>query len=525
MKVVIKRITQLLLSLLLCLLPFYSKATLAQTDMLPSTVVINEIQTGKDKAIEEFIEVANISTSTVDISGWKLRYFNSSGSSIQILTTFPDGSLLYPGGFIVVAPAVYMTDLPLKISYTSTTFGGVAATGGTVSLISQLGIVYDTVSWGTSSVKCMIIDNPTVCIEAESAAAPAAGNSIQRKIIETAAQDTNNNKNDFESLTIPTPTTQNIAPPSVADPDPEPLPDPDPATLPDTSLEPASQDSPSEQNQSLESADMTNQPNSSDATQEITNASDELPQSGAIQSYLPIYLNELMVDPATPLTDAHDEWVELYNPSNQSQNLQGYTIVAGDTTVYKHTFPSGAVIEPMGYIVVTSADTSLALANGGSVVKIVDPTGVVIDQTAYDTAVTGQTWAKNSDGLWVWTSTSTESAPNIITQPTAQKIVATALAAKKATTKAKTTAKKVTTSKTTAPKSAAATKVTKVKSSKDTAIYEPATVPAPSPMPAWLLAVLGILAVIYSGYEYRFDITNKIHQLSANREARRINRR
>src|SRR5437762_269747 len=62
-----------------------------------ASIVINEIHYNPDLKTEhvEFIELFNAGTNTVDLSGW---YF-SDGVSF----TFPNGTFLAPGGYLVVA--------------------------------------------------------------------------------------------------------------------------------------------------------------------------------------------------------------------------------------------------------------------------------------------------------------------------------------------------------------------------------------------------------------------------------------
>jgi hypothetical protein len=242
-------------------------------------------------------------------------------------------------------------------------------------------------------------------------------------------------------------------------------------------------------------------------------------------AYLPVLLNELFIDPVSPQTDSQDEWVELYNPNDIAQDLSGYTIYTGETFSYHHTFAVGVSIPAYGYVVVTSGDTSLALANGAGAAKIVGPNNVVYDTTSYESAPAGQSWAKDTDGIFKWTTTTTNGTANVIYIPVPEVIEKAVTAAKK-TTKAATTAVKVaspSTTKATVTKVAAA-KTTKAKATTDT-VEGVALVAAPSPLPIWLLAVLGILAVLYSIYEYRFELANKIYQFRQYRAHRQNNRR
>lgn len=81
-----------------------------------------------------------------------------------------------------------------------------------------------------------------------------------------------------------------------------------------------------------------------------------------------------------------DEWIELYNNSNQSVNLSGWYIEDDVTTSYRIT---GGEIPPYGYFLIadnedavsTSPDQiiGLSLANSGDKLILKDPAGVTID--------------------------------------------------------------------------------------------------------------------------------------------------
>jgi len=459
------------------------------------TVVINELQTngvGTGTTGQEFIELKNISDTLVDMSGWRLQYVSSTGNlaTAKYFSTFETGTIIYPGGFLLVAPDSYLTDVSPKKTYViNSSFSGLASTGGTVQLVNQIDVVIDMVGWGTKT---------TTLSETELAVAPGDGQSIQRRVVDSAVVDTDNNKADFELLTQPTPEIQNINP------------NPDSNSQDDTPTDTTQPDS----------DPPAQEPTTDEQTDTPTDQVPEVPPTQQDTTPLvteqPIKINELFIDPESPQTDANDEWVELYNPGITNQDLGGYTIYAGDTYAYHHTFAAGVVITANGYISITSKDTSIALANGGGKVKITGPTGIVYDEVSYDTAKSGEAWAKDGNGVWVWTTTPSQNTENIITQP-----VAVAVVTKASTTAKKTTTKAAAATKTATPKT---TTTTKVKGASTTQEDQPKLVSAPTPLPIWLLALLGVLAVLYSGYEYRFDIANKIYQLRQHRTNRHTNR-
>jgi hypothetical protein len=233
-------------------------------------------------------------------------------------------------------------------------------------------------------------------------------------------------------------------------------------------------------------------------------------------------ISELLPNPAPPQTDDHDEFIELYNPGDTVFDLEGYMLEVGLTTKRRYIFPAGTSLEPKTYVAFFVGDTKLSLTNSGGQARLLDPEGLVLDETgAYATAKDGQGWVL-LEGSWQWTTQPTPAAQNILASPLVK-------AAKTTTAKAKTTAA----AKKTTAKKAATKKVAKPKKEKQPKLEaeHAATVSGGdnksgfSPLHPGVLAVAAIFALLYGAYEYRGDLANKLHQFRTNRAARREARR
>lgn len=224
-----------------------------------------------------------------------------------------------------------------------------------------------------------------------------------------------------------------------------------------------------------------------------------------------IEVTELLPNPAAPLSDDADEYVEIYNPNDYAVNLAGYTVQVGDTFSYSYTFPD-RMIAARQYLTVTSGISKLSLSNTSGQARVLEPTSTVVSHTdPYTKAPEGQAWAK-INGVWMWTATATPAAMNVYIPPLAKvsttvKKTSTAAAAKKTTTSSP---------KTTATNKAAAA----VKS----ATTNTANAIKAAPLHTAVLAVVGGLALLYAAYEYRTDIANRIYQFRRYRANRRANR-
>jgi hypothetical protein len=218
-------------------------------------------------------------------------------------------------------------------------------------------------------------------------------------------------------------------------------------------------------------------------------------------NYKDAEITEVLPDPASPQTDTNDEFIELYNPYDQALDLTGYTLKTGTNWTYKYTI-TDTVVDPFGYVVLTSAQTHLSLSNSGSGVRLYDPTEKLLAEApSYGKAQTGNSWAKNADGQWVWSAKPTPGEPNILEAPT------------QASTSAKSSTGSSAKNTTTANAASSTKKAATPKAS--TSVVKGLTTTASQPATAsnngnqigmWVLAGAGVLGVGYALYEYRQEI-------------------
>jgi hypothetical protein len=212
-----------------------------------------------------------------------------------------------------------------------------------------------------------------------------------------------------------------------------------------------------------------------------------------------IAITELLVDPASPQTDANDEYIELHNLGSETADLTGWILKAGSNFKSSFTFPQTS-IAPGQYMAFYSRQTKLTLTNTGGAVRLHDASGRVASETpAYEKAASGEAWAEFEDG-WDWTTQPTPGRPNHLVLAAAKEVAATK---KTSATKAKSTKGSV---------KSAASRIANAKAGKPASA---ATLTADAqegidqPKSKWLLAGALGLTIAYATYEYRHDIANK----------------
>jgi predicted extracellular nuclease len=151
-------------------------------------VVINEVQTGSSSnASDEFVELANPTSSSVSLSGWTLVYSSAGGSTPTTLYTFKSGDSIAAGGRVFVAS----TNIAGRLGALTP---GMSGTAGQVGLLDDAGKTVDGVGYGTVT--------KSTFVESKAAPSPPSSGSIARTPDGT---DTDDNSADFKAATSATP--------------------------------------------------------------------------------------------------------------------------------------------------------------------------------------------------------------------------------------------------------------------------------------------------------------------------------
>ncbi len=182
----------------------------------PSTLVVSEVQTGGSSASDEFVEIANQGSNSVDLAGLEVVYATSSGSTVTRKGTWATSFVLEPGRRVLLTNAAGAYAAIGDLTYT----GGFAATGGAVALRVVGGAAIDSVGWG---------DATSGFVEGAAIGAPSAGSSLERRPGGAAGNGIDSNDNAVDWLLSATPGPQGTGAPPVPDPGPTPTPTPTPS--------------------------------------------------------------------------------------------------------------------------------------------------------------------------------------------------------------------------------------------------------------------------------------------------------
>ena len=134
-----------------------------------------------------------------------------------------------------------------------------------------------------------------------------------------------------------------------------------------------------------------------------------------------VIINEVFPNPKG--SDSEDEFIELFNNGQETIDLKDWKL--SDSTTKKYTIKQG-ILKPSDYLVFKRSMTGIALNNtGGDEVKLYSPNGSVVDQASYPgSASEEQSYVRNEDATWVWSSKVTAGTKNIVEGKSAAPIIA-----------------------------------------------------------------------------------------------------
>ena len=119
-----------------------------------------------------------------------------------------------------------------------------------------------------------------------------------------------------------------------------------------------------------------------------------------------IVINEIMYNPTDALGGTYNEWIELYNPTNELINLTGWKVA--DPNNHTLEILSSEVIEPQGYFILAKkpenfsqyynvtcpiAKAAFYLSNEGEQILLKNSSGDIIDSLTYSNS-----WGANGNG-------------------------------------------------------------------------------------------------------------------------------
>jgi hypothetical protein len=359
------RVVNLIVFVCSLLIPVFSGGFVAAEDVTTPSLIITEVKVRYDTTLpfdyDEFIELYNASDTSIDLADFYLEYYNATNPS---LTQQPVQKPLFQS-LLGVGEQLILAKQPLQIPNSQQSpFSSLSDSGGRLKIVSSEGIVIDEVAWANSSALASTEGvYPVIVYQCNSSTILCSSNrskSISRSL-------------DLEgdyivlnaswSLATPSPESSELMEYPVSDP--VPISPPDPVIVPTPLVVPTCEG---------------------------------------------IILSEILPNPAG--SDTGHEFIELYNPTNETISLKGCLLQTSANSV-RYNLPDIAM-EPGTYIVFNDAVTGLTLPNSaGGTVWLLSPTEE-LSTTIYPSSMEDDASWSYMHGQWQISYTFTPGVANVI---------------------------------------------------------------------------------------------------------------
>ncbi|MBU2595705.1 lamin tail domain-containing protein [Patescibacteria group bacterium] len=126
-----------------------------------------------------------------------------------------------------------------------------------------------------------------------------------------------------------------------------------------------------------------------------------------------IIVNELFPHPSAG-TD--NEFIELYNASNEDVDLSGWILDDGEAGSSPFFIPVGKIIKANSYLVFYKKETKISLNDDGDSARLFWPDNILVSSSEqYTKADYDMSWSRNINNNWLFSATVTPGSANIFT--------------------------------------------------------------------------------------------------------------
>ncbi|HEX2763966.1 MAG TPA: Calx-beta domain-containing protein [Allosphingosinicella sp.] len=123
--------------------------------MVSTTLVINEFAVAGASAADEYVEIKNISGQEIDLTGYRIVYRSSAGTTDVAVFAFPAGTKIAAGGYLLITNSSgYAGAVAGDFTWTTGSTGTFAAAAGGLAIRNgalNTGTIVDSVAYGTAT--------------------------------------------------------------------------------------------------------------------------------------------------------------------------------------------------------------------------------------------------------------------------------------------------------------------------------------------------------------------------------------
>jgi hypothetical protein len=114
-----------------------------------------------------------------------------------------------------------------------------------------------------------------------------------------------------------------------------------------------------------------------------------------------VWLNEILpVLAQNGMIGEPDEWVELYNGGATAVNLGGWSLDDGEGGSEPYRILAGTLVPSGVFALFHGQTTGLVFDDTGDIVRLLDPSGAVVDAVAFGQLAPNASYSRDDFGTW-----------------------------------------------------------------------------------------------------------------------------
>ncbi|MFZ5363880.1 MAG: lamin tail domain-containing protein [Patescibacteria group bacterium] len=123
-----------------------------------------------------------------------------------------------------------------------------------------------------------------------------------------------------------------------------------------------------------------------------------------------IFINEILPNPEG---SDDTEWIEIKSIDIEPLDLSGWKLDDDEDGSRPYKIPDGTIISPGQFLIFKKSETKLAFNNTFDAARLLDLDGEIFFETSYDEVPEGASWARDESGNFEWTTHLTPGEENI----------------------------------------------------------------------------------------------------------------
>jgi len=119
-----------------------------------------------------------------------------------------------------------------------------------------------------------------------------------------------------------------------------------------------------------------------------------------------VRLNELLAAPEQKdwngdgKVNRQDQWVEVWNTQTRTVDLSGWTLDTGVSKTVGYVLPPKTLLQPRAFLLLFRQQSGLPLDDGGGTLRLLGPTGVLLDSVTYTPLGPDASYSRDTEGVW-----------------------------------------------------------------------------------------------------------------------------